>query len=315
MPRVTIDDISRKEFSIANKGYNQKEVDDFLDDICDEMERMENEIMDLKQKTSVVRPAAQESAAANWALEYDDALIAVEAGEDDYAVAPLADFESTQIIVNNGSRYALTLVNCTLPQAAEAAPEIAYPAQSFEGRTDSVKVSVTAAEGAFPEGAAMVVADVEDEQTLSDIENTVSEDFVEVTRVHAVDISFWYKDNEIEPREALSVVMSVPEVEAQEEAVVVHVDNDGGTEVVDSQGEEHKKAFASGVLEENLRAVLEEYGVERLPPALREIIRLRVDFPNATLQELGERANPPLSKSAVYHRIRRIEQMARDLQR
>ena len=65
MPRVTIDDISRKEFSIANKGYNQKEVDDFLDDICDEMERMENEIMDLKQKTSVVRPTAQESAAVS----------------------------------------------------------------------------------------------------------------------------------------------------------------------------------------------------------------------------------------------------------
>ncbi len=65
MPRVTIDDISRKEFTIANKGYNQKEVDDFLDDICDEMERMENEIMDLKQKTSVVRPAAQDSAAVS----------------------------------------------------------------------------------------------------------------------------------------------------------------------------------------------------------------------------------------------------------
>ena len=65
MPRVTIDDISRKEFSIANKGYNQKEVDDFLDDICDEMERMESEIMDLKQKTSVVRPVSQEPAAVS----------------------------------------------------------------------------------------------------------------------------------------------------------------------------------------------------------------------------------------------------------
>ena len=41
--------------SFANKGYNQKEVDDFLDDICDEIERMENEIMDLRQKTTVVR--------------------------------------------------------------------------------------------------------------------------------------------------------------------------------------------------------------------------------------------------------------------
>ena len=62
MPRITVDEISRKEFSFANKGYNQKEVDDFLDDICDEMERMENEIMDLRQKTSVVRPAPQENA-------------------------------------------------------------------------------------------------------------------------------------------------------------------------------------------------------------------------------------------------------------
>ena len=65
MPRITVDEISRKEFSFANKGYNQKEVDDFLDDICDEMERMEAEIMDLKQKTSVVRPAAQEPAAVS----------------------------------------------------------------------------------------------------------------------------------------------------------------------------------------------------------------------------------------------------------
>ena len=57
MPRITVEDISSKEFSFATKGYNQKEVDDFLDDICDEIERMENEIMDLKQKTTVVRPA------------------------------------------------------------------------------------------------------------------------------------------------------------------------------------------------------------------------------------------------------------------
>ena len=60
MARITVDEISRKEFSFANKGYNQKEVDDFLDDICDEIERMENEIMDLRQKTTAVRTAAQE---------------------------------------------------------------------------------------------------------------------------------------------------------------------------------------------------------------------------------------------------------------
>ena len=62
MARITVEEISRKEFSFANKGYNQKEVDDFLDDICDEIERMENEIMDLRQKTTAVRPTVQENA-------------------------------------------------------------------------------------------------------------------------------------------------------------------------------------------------------------------------------------------------------------
>ncbi len=59
-----------------------------------------------------------------------------------------------------------------------------------------------------------------------------------------------------------------------------------------------------------MRTVLEAYGMENLPPALQEIIRLRVAYPDATLKELGEHASPPLSKSAVYHRVRRIEQMA-----
>ncbi len=62
MGRITVEEISRKEFSFAPKGYNQKEVDDFLDDICDEIERLEGEIMDLKQKTSAIRPAAADPA-------------------------------------------------------------------------------------------------------------------------------------------------------------------------------------------------------------------------------------------------------------
>jgi DivIVA domain-containing protein len=58
MERITVDLISTKEFSSVSKGYDPKEVDEFLDDICDEMERMEAEIKDLQQKTTVVRPAA-----------------------------------------------------------------------------------------------------------------------------------------------------------------------------------------------------------------------------------------------------------------
>ena len=62
MEKITVDLIAHKEFSISSKGYDQAEVDNFLDDICEEMERMEKEIMDLRQKTTVVRPAAPAAA-------------------------------------------------------------------------------------------------------------------------------------------------------------------------------------------------------------------------------------------------------------
>ena len=57
MERITVDIIGSKEFSIEAKGYNRKEVDEFLDDICDEMDRMEEEIRSLKQRNAVERPA------------------------------------------------------------------------------------------------------------------------------------------------------------------------------------------------------------------------------------------------------------------
>lgn len=63
-----------------------------------------------------------------------------------------------------------------------------------------------------------------------------------------------------------------------------------------------------------IRLVLEAYGMEELPPALQDFIKLRVHNPDATLKELGELATPPLSKSAVYHRVRRIEQMAHEVE-
>ena len=61
-----------------------------------------------------------------------------------------------------------------------------------------------------------------------------------------------------------------------------------------------------------MRVVIDRHGLDNLPPALREIIRLRVASPEATLAELGQHASPPLSNSAVNHRMRRIEQMAQE---
>lgn len=64
MERITVDVISEKEFQISSKGYDQREVDEFLDEICDEMERMEEEIRTLRQQNANIRPAAPAPAAA-----------------------------------------------------------------------------------------------------------------------------------------------------------------------------------------------------------------------------------------------------------
>jgi DNA-binding protein WhiA len=43
---------------------------------------------------------------------------------------------------------------------------------------------------------------------------------------------------------------------------------------------------------------------------LSDIAELRLKYPSATLQELGRKVDPPLSKSAVNHRLRRLVKMA-----
>lgn len=63
----------------------------------------------------------------------------------------------------------------------------------------------------------------------------------------------------------------------------------------------------------SIRKLAESGKMADLPPGLQEFVRLRLRYPDASLKELGERANPPLSKSAVYHRVRRLEDMARNL--
>lgn len=62
-----------------------------------------------------------------------------------------------------------------------------------------------------------------------------------------------------------------------------------------------------------IKTIMVHEGLESLPPALQELATLRLAHPDASLRELGDLANPPLSKSAVNHRIRRLESIAADI--
>lgn len=58
--RITVDTILDKKFGNVAKGYNQKEVDNFLDEICDEFDRRDAEMNALRKQLS----DAQASSAA-----------------------------------------------------------------------------------------------------------------------------------------------------------------------------------------------------------------------------------------------------------
>ena len=55
---LTIDDIYDKEFALKGGGYDRNDVDQFLDEICDEMTNMQERIDQLESDLSKARAEA-----------------------------------------------------------------------------------------------------------------------------------------------------------------------------------------------------------------------------------------------------------------
>lgn len=64
---------------------------------------------------------------------------------------------------------------------------------------------------------------------------------------------------------------------------------------------------------QDINYIIEKVGIKYLPQKLQDIAMVRLDNPDASLQELGEMLDPPLGKSGVNHRLRKICQIADDL--
>ena len=54
-------------------------------------------------------------------------------------------------------------------------------------------------------------------------------------------------------------------------------------------------------------------GLNRLPENVRQVAELRVNNPDATLKELGSMMEPPVGKSGINHRLRRLEKIAEEI--
>lgn len=63
-----------------------------------------------------------------------------------------------------------------------------------------------------------------------------------------------------------------------------------------------------------IELIQQSIGLENLPDHLREIALVRLENPEASLIELGQLLNPPVGKSGVNHRLRKLGEIAGQLE-
>jgi len=71
-----------------------------------------------------------------------------------------------------------------------------------------------------------------------------------------------------------------------------------------------KTVQAAGKQIEDIRLLEKYYGMSNLPEPLRQMAEVRLAYPESSLQELGGYLNPPVGKSGVNHRLRKLSEMA-----
>lgn len=64
---------------------------------------------------------------------------------------------------------------------------------------------------------------------------------------------------------------------------------------------------------EDIRFIERTIGLKELSEGLEEIARLRLQYPEASLKELGTMLNPQVGKSGVNHRLRKLSAIAQEL--
>ena len=186
-------------------------------------------------ETEHAEPTPEDADTEPADIEYDEALLSIEPADGDWLLAPLAEFDETAVtLTEQGSRVTLRLANYS------------HPACHFEGEAGGVRVSAEAPVGAFPEGTTMALAPVEDAEKLDTIGGAVDRADAVVKRVAAVDISFRDADGvEIEPRLPIDVVMTAVDPEQYEDAVIVHLDDDGNATQLDCDVTDDAAAFTA----------------------------------------------------------------------
>lgn len=71
-----------------------------------------------------------------------------------------------------------------------------------------------------------------------------------------------------------------------------------------------KTVIAASKQIDDINKIKKYQGLSRLPEALEEMAEIRLKYPDLPLKELGQKLMPPLGKSGVNHRLRKLMEIA-----
>ena len=74
-----------------------------------------------------------------------------------------------------------------------------------------------------------------------------------------------------------------------------------------------KSVNAAGRHIENIQTIDKFIGLNNLPEKLRAAAKVRLENPYASIKELAENMDPPISKGGMNHRLEKIDEIAERL--
>ncbi len=198
------------------------------------------------------------------------------------------------------------------------------------GKDDNIRLSVLNKQccfSAFLRGAFIVCGSVTDPKKdyhlEFDIHNKeICDAFIKLLNYNGIvnagyserkgDFLAYFKDGEIIEQILLEMGAQSASFEVLEERSIRDVRNQVQRRTNCDNANLKKVSNAAGEQIFYIKKLCEGKGLESLPEELREIALLRLENPDMSLRELGENLDPPLSRSGVNHRLKRLIEWSKE---
>lgn len=158
-PRLTPADVQRKEFRVSFRGYNERDVDEFLDLVTEELQRYEREVMRLRSERASLAPApldADEQAQRILREARDEADRIVREAEVRAAAIPFGSTLDTRAVIGpylNRERDFLQSLGSLVQEHAQMIKTMVEEARRLGESTAPAPAAPAAPPGTRPPGA------------------------------------------------------------------------------------------------------------------------------------------------------------------